>query len=404
MTITPRYGQNTISILSNAKMQDMGDYVLIPAVIAVEGVYQGINGLWGFRSSDEVKKMAPLCNSLRVVLGSHPDMTDPYAHVVADLQGTTHPFLGVTQDAIAKYSDKYHKWRVHANLRIDKVDRNGNDQSSVIQRMANKDLEELSIGYYFKPLESPGSYEGQPYDYLETEINPYHVAALDGVPAAARPPLVGVGANQGGQNMEGQNVPPTGGPDIPPALVKGKPEPISAGDLSIDTLAGCNSQVKAVITERDDLKTQIKELQAKINSLEEEKKGSEKVKAELEAIKKAERDKKVAALKEKMGENQFGKVYPEKSIEDVTDAELDRTISLIDAATPPEEPVEGQTEGVSAEGNAAKAQGSKTSMVLNFKGGQNGQGHVSDEPDYNRNRTVPILTTDPATGKPYGSK
>lgn len=303
---------STAVILDGANGADMGDHVAFPASFASEGVFETPDGRKGYRSAEEVMKMVGFCNGMRIVV-NHPPASPTEAHVVADLSDDAHPAIGVTAGAELA-QDPIGLLKVRGQANIWKKDRKGNDLTPIIGRMEKGELNEVSIGYFFNSVPESGTFKGQAYDHLETDMNPYHLAILDGHEPQCASPVCGIGVTSrtsftdenGGNGMSPPPAdPPPGGQETPPAPAPAPApapgpaaEPISVKDMSLCALAEKNEKVKELVKKKSDL--------------EEAKKEGDEAKAELEAIKEEERKKKLEAIKEHLGDEKFTEVFGEK--------------------------------------------------------------------------------------------
>jgi len=324
---------------SNGKVEyeDHGDYVTFKEVkIAAEGVMNR-----GLRTKEETLKMLPYCNGLPVIM-DHPAL-ETAAMAVLDLKDPDHPAIGATSNVKGNELDGI--LRAETDLEIQKKDRLGNDLMPTIEAIANGDLRNLSIGYFCEMVAATGNAYGEDYDHEEVDIRPAHLAILTVEEPACGAPVCGIGIASksqssivGGTEMAGNaSAPPGEGGQETPLVVKTNKELISASDMSICSLAGVNASVKALIDERDALKAKVNEEAEKTKALEEDKKKGDEALAELEAIKKKEREEKEKAVKEGYSDEAFEKLFPEDAITKIGEDELSRHMVIVEALKVPAE-------------------------------------------------------------------
>lgn len=326
--------------------EDKGDYVLFKNVkVAAEGVMNG-----GLRTKEETLKMIPFCNGLRVVM-DHPEFTVD-AMTCIDLKDEKFPVVGWTENPRESVLDDIS--RAEVDLAILKKDRNDKCMEPIIEQIKDGSLPNVSIGYFFEKVPTKGEAYGQAYDHEEVDINPYHLAILTTDPPACAGPICGIGVasesfNQGGSGMPGDETPPGQGGTETPRVVKTVETPISAADMSVCALAGVNASVKALADEKEALKTKTADLEKKVEDLETEKKKGDEALTELEATRTKERETKVEELKKRMGDELFTKTFPEETVKDAADGELDRLLSLSEPTAQDDgepEPAQGKADPV----------------------------------------------------------
>jgi hypothetical protein len=315
---------------------DHGDYVSFQTSFAAEGIFTAGDGDDGYRSPDKVKKMAPFCNGMRVVI-NHPDVA-PEALTCADLNDKKFPVIGWTSDARAIKSGGY--WKVVGLTNIYK-NRNGINAAKVIAKLRTGDMGDVSIGYFFARVPKKGTVDGRKYGHLEVDVNPYHLAILDGPEPACPQPICGVGCAskqvplKEDEDMEGNKNDTSGK----------TPQEHAPASTTAPECAGCKAhaenQAKTVVAETEALRKRVVELEKTVNDQAPKIKEGEEAKAKIEAIKVAERKARVDKLKELMDEEQFKELFPEDA-KDTSDAEIARFLKVLETrdaepeATPPE--------------------------------------------------------------------
>jgi len=310
---------------------DEGDRVRFPQVpIAAEGIFTTPDGKSkGFRSADEVRKMVPFCNGLRVVV-NHPDPTT-VGVTAANLADENYPVIGYTENAFA--DEKAGLARANADIVVFKEDRAGNDQTRLIEQMKNGQLKCLSIGYFYahQPVDA-----GANYDHLELDVNPYHLALLDGFEPQCAPPICGIGCNtkdKAGCNCAGcSHSHPEEEIDLKDKDGKEIPESNapSVKEMNLATIAGLNAEVKALVDAKAAAEKKVADLETAALALNKKVKDGDEAIAKIEKIKAEERQAKLAKLKESYGEETFKAIFPEDQLAIVSDAEIDRSLALVD--------------------------------------------------------------------------
>jgi hypothetical protein len=317
--------------------EDHGEYVSFQTSFAAEGIFKSSDGEPGWRSPEQVKKMVPFCNGMRVVVG-HPNM-DPKSQTCVNLNDAKFPVIGWTSDAKAVKSTGV--WKVIGNTNIWK-NRNGIDARPVIAALKTKEMGDVSIGYYFSRVPKNGvTQAGQNYGHLEEDVNPYHLAILDGQPPACPQPICGIGCASQSETDNGSDNMKPGESGTPPQETPTPAPPTECANCK----AHAETQVKATAAENQSLKTKVQELEQAVNAMTVKVKEGDEAKAKLEAIKVAERKAKVDKMKELMDPEQFKELFPEDA-KDASDAEIARFLKVLETkeadqeaeapATPPE--------------------------------------------------------------------
>jgi 8-oxo-dGTP pyrophosphatase MutT (NUDIX family) len=108
------------------------------------------------RHPDELRKAAPTLNNQQVMLGHVPVNADDHKPEM---------WVGTT-GTDAKWNDPYldNSLTIHAREGIDAIE--------------SGEAKELSCGYRYKPVMTPGTFKGVPYDGVMTEIGFNHVALV----------------------------------------------------------------------------------------------------------------------------------------------------------------------------------------------------------------------------------
>ncbi len=323
-----------------ASYEDHGDYVSFVTSFAAEGLFTAGDGDVGYRAPEEVRKMAPFCNGMRVVI-NHPDV-DAEALTCADLNDKKFPVIGWTSDAKAI---QHGVWKVVGKTNIWK-NRNGVDATKVIAKLKTGDMGDVSIGYFFARVPKEGTVNGQKYGHLEQDINPYHLAILDGPEPACPQPICGVGcASKQSHEPGGSTVGKDDNSGTPPqgTAPASTPAPECAG-----CKAHAENERKAQTAENENLKKQVLDLTKAVNDLAPKVKEGEEAKAKLNDIKVAERKAKLDKLKELMDPEQFKELFPKE--EDVSETEMDRFIKVLESveAEAPKTPPEAEPETAEA--------------------------------------------------------
>jgi hypothetical protein len=307
---------------------DHGDYVSFKTAFASEGIFVTGDGEPGLRTAEEVRKMVPLCNGMRVVI-NHPGI-DAAALTCTDLNDKKHPVIGWTSDARAVKTAGI--WKVTGQTNIWK-NRNGVDASEVIAKLKAEELGDVSIGYFFARVPEEGMANGKRYGHLEQDVNPYHLAILDGVEPACPQPICGVGCASspipltGDDDMEG-NKNDKGGTTPQDNHTPAPAPPCGSGNALAEAAA------KAVMTENEVLKTKVQDLEKAVNELKTKAKEGDEAKAKLDQIKVEARKTQLGKLKDLLGEELFGKHFPEDA-KGASDEELARQLALAEALKAP---------------------------------------------------------------------
>lgn len=307
--------------LARVKFVDKGEYVVFPNVpISASGV---INGAW--RSPEELRKAIPFMGSLRITIG-HPDK-EPAALAAINLSDSKFPVIGWTENP-HEGPEFEGRARAFADLAIMKKDNTGTDRTETIEDMSNRETQ-ISLGYFNNMRPGSGVIGNDAYSYVETNINPYHLALLLDRPAAIEPPIVGIGCNQFNPKKDSEKMAKEDEQGAPPKPADPAP------DLALNEL---KAQVSALAKEKEESAKKAKELEDKLKAAEANLKEGEKARAELATLRAEERKKKVGAIQEAYGEERFAKLFPEKVIETIPGEELERHLALAAdlATTPPE--------------------------------------------------------------------
>lgn len=291
------------------------DHVTFPCVIAAEGIYSlGDTDEDGYRDAEETRKMIPFCNGLRV-MEKHP--TDLHQFIGADFKDDDFPVFGVTGNAQESPTrGKNGEVRVATDLRIDKVDRAGNDRTPMINGMKDGSIKEISIQYFFTRVDESGEFAGQHYDFRETDVNPYGLGIMtDGWKAKCGPDTCSIGSS-GSEEQEGdaemadkpESPPEEGGKDT--TLNMNAEIKAAIADMCSDTIAEINGGVGKMKARVGELEKLNEELEAKLKEGEGVAEELEKYKA-VEAKAEAEKlEGAVKAMKERIGEELFNERYP----------------------------------------------------------------------------------------------
>lgn len=348
---------NIIDIAFNgAATSDIGNgQVSIPAVIAAEGVYTlepkpGEQGepKKGYRSAEETRKMIPFCNGLRLIERHPPGPGEQF--IGADFKDSQFPVFGVTANAREhRTRGPNGEVRIEADVIFDKVDRAGNNREAMINGIREGAITGLSVGYFMTRVNQAGEFAGQKYDFLETDVNPYHLAVMTaGWKPKCGPPTCGFGVSgQEGDTMpDGKDTPPGEGGTKTTTLNVNAEVMAAVKTMCPDTIAEVNGGVGK-------MKARVGELEEQAKKMEEKEAEWEKERAELEKYKKAEADANkarldgaVKAMKERLGDEKFAELYPtpeEGGPSALTYEDFERDWKLLDSqkteepATPPKD-------------------------------------------------------------------
>ena len=342
-------GKARVTVAINGAMGvDGGDHVTFPGTIAAEGVY-ALDGSdeSGYRNAEETRKMIPFCNGLRI-MEKHP--ADLHQFIGADFKDPDFPVFGATSNAKESPTrGKNGEVVVSTDIRIDKVDRAGNDRTPMINGMRDGSINEVSIQYFFIRKNGAGEFAGQHYDFLETDVNPYGLGIMtDGWAAKCGPDTCAIGksgSEQEGAEMaeDNQSPPEEGGKDT--TLTKQEAQKVTVADMSPDKIAEVNPGVNAWKAKVGELKKEKEELVAKLKEGEDRDKELEKYKAVEAAAEAAELEKAVAFMKERIGEEVYNERYPtpEEGGDAVTYAQLEADSKFLDTQAAPEVPAEPET-------------------------------------------------------------
>ena len=330
-------GRAVISMaLNGAQMQDNGDTVTFPAVIAAEGVYDSDGSdEAGYRSAEETRKMIRYCNGLRIVEKHPKDNISQF--IGADLMDPEFPVFGVTQNAHESPNPGPNgEVRIATDLLIDKVDRAGNNRAGLIEGMAKGEVDELSITYFFIRAEGTGTFAGKHYDFLETEVNPYGLGMMtDGWRAKCSPPTCAVGqAGQEGAEMADDNASPPeeGGKDT--TLNMNAEIKAALADMCPDKVAEVNEAVNARFKTLDKAEKRVGELEEEAKKWDEERKELESYRAEKTKAEQAELDKAIEFVKGKLGPEAYKVRFPDEV--SPTMEQLEAEAKYVDMVVPPE--------------------------------------------------------------------
>lgn len=325
------------AVLNGVEWEDTGEAVVFKNVpFAAEGCFDSPDGAVGYRSREELEKMVPFSNSLRIVI-RHPAPTVSQTATI-DLKSEDFPIIGWTSNA--HLTELEGVARINADLAILKEDRAGNDRTGLIEKMKKAQVRELSIGYFYDPVPAQGSANGREYDHLETDVNPYHLAVLpESGTAQCQPPLCGIGCAScsrkiaGAMNGDGSGT--TGGIDTTPEEEKkAKEAAAQVAAMNLNALANSNAEVKTLIEKMNAMTKEIEDGKKAQAALDARVKKGDEALAVLEKQKAEAREARVKALKEGMGEDEFGKIFPdEASIQSASDIELGRLETMLNLST-----------------------------------------------------------------------
>jgi len=325
-------GENSVGVEASradaATFVDHGDYVSFYTIFASEGIFVSGDGEPGWRSAEEVRKMVPLCNGMRVVI-NHPAV-DAAALACVDLNDKKHPVIGWTSDSkgvktagIQKVGGWTNIWKNRAGI----------DAREVIARLKSEELGDVSIGYFFARVPKEGTANGKPYRHLEQDVNPYHLAILDGFEPACPQPICGVGCSSSQSQEQEDNT-------MKPGESGGQPQGTPPPTTTPAECAGCKAhaeqQAKAQAAENEALKTKVQDLEKAVNDLKAKAKEGEEAKAKLDQIKADKRKAELEKLSKLLGEEKFKANFPEDA-KGVSDEEIARTIRLLEKPADEEE-------------------------------------------------------------------
>lgn len=154
-------------------VEDSDDYLVVPAVIAREGVFPYAEGQ-AFKPADELKEAAWTADAAWIVAEKHPDtliLTDR-----ADIRGKVENASFCSDIKGIKADLRFFKKLTDPQFIADIKDGKRKD---------------VSIGFFYDFDATPGNFNGQHYDFVQRQILINHVAA--GVPAGrCRSPYCGI--------------------------------------------------------------------------------------------------------------------------------------------------------------------------------------------------------------------
>ena len=129
----------------------------VNAVITKEGVYPYPDGR-AFKSKAELLKATRTARNAKITILDHPDS------MVIMSQGQLY---GVVENPV------FDRNRISATLNFDKYV----CPPQFLHEVRTGHLKDVSIGFYYQPDFTPGTWHGQPYDYVMRDIVIDHVAA-----------------------------------------------------------------------------------------------------------------------------------------------------------------------------------------------------------------------------------
>lgn len=144
------------------------DYLVAPMVMIVEGVLNGSAGP-GFYPEEELNKFPAAWNSRPVVV-YHPQVngkpvsaSDP---IIIDR-------YGIGQVMNTRFEDG--KLKAEAWLETDRMDE---VDDRIMEAIENNQVMELSTGLFIEADNTPGEFDGKPYDFIARNFQPDHLALL----------------------------------------------------------------------------------------------------------------------------------------------------------------------------------------------------------------------------------
>jgi hypothetical protein len=143
-------------------IEDTDDFLVVPAIIAREGIFRHFEGM-EYYPAEEIKKAVWTAEGAWIVPERHPD-----AKIVTDVDD----IVGRVEKPF--FCDKING--IRANLRFDKK----RATSEFIAEIKVGKRKDVSWGYFYDEDSTPGDWNGQHYDHVRRKYLVNHVAA--GVP------------------------------------------------------------------------------------------------------------------------------------------------------------------------------------------------------------------------------
>jgi hypothetical protein len=158
-------------------VEDSDDFLVVPAIIAREGVFPYPEGK-AYKPAAELKDAAFTAEGAWVVAEKHPDTI--VLTTRADIKGKVEG---------AKFCDKINA--IQGNLRFFKA----KCGAAFLDQIKTGKRKDVSLGFFYDFDATPGKWNDQPYDFVQRNILIDHVAA--GVPVGrCRSPYCGIAVDQ----------------------------------------------------------------------------------------------------------------------------------------------------------------------------------------------------------------
>ena len=133
------------------------------------------------KTSDEIKKAYHKLDGIPIVV-NHPSGNSIESMKVMD----KNKWVGVLKNPKLKRDEKSGEFYVEAEAHIFKK------HEDIIEKIKKDKIKEVSLGFGCKEVYVKGTYNGQEYYGIDININPYHLALMDGFEAACPYPSCGI--------------------------------------------------------------------------------------------------------------------------------------------------------------------------------------------------------------------
>ncbi len=161
--------RNFQAVVRNDKMEGR-DYLVVPMIMLVEGVHSGSMGPL-YYPAEELAKVPEVWNQKPVVV-YHPGGV-----TACSPEEATNRKIGVIMNTV--FEDG--KLKAEAWLEEERIEAVDN---RVLVAIENEEMLELSTGLFVEEEDSPGNWNGEPYDTIVRNIRPDHLAILPDVEGA----------------------------------------------------------------------------------------------------------------------------------------------------------------------------------------------------------------------------
>jgi len=349
MTPTPRARQYILGpVMASIQaegIEEFEDYIRVPMSITPSGFRIAEGGKRVYRPEDELDAMAEMMNGLPIFIGpEHPPLDDIVKMTGLNVADPDHPTAGVMQDVRSVVlEDGRHL--VQGYGKFFRKDRAGNDRADDLAAIKRGDLKNVSPGMFTHFVPEKGTDpQGNKYDFIEWGTKPTHVQVLTIAPPDCKPPTCQVhGAamscsclprrkNGDDDLTEGDQTPPKGEGPAPEATTQGAAPPANVtvnvnGAAPVATPAAPAAQSAEDETPGTPPAT---EGDGNTTLDDKERVELEELRKAKEEAAKAERDKKVKAITEGLGEEAMKEYFPDGIPEDMCCKDLERWGKMAD--------------------------------------------------------------------------